>query len=160
MAARAAGRSASLLLRPVFLIALTAVVILAMLGWCGSSITAACGAPLPWDCGFGRLNARMQDTAEGFGQPIRHIFGPFFAVKRELPSPFDAHRAIASWSVIGSGNACMCRSARSCNASRIPSHGCSRDASPLTCSTASSRSWSCWRSCYESRSRYSLRLWS
>ena len=33
----------------------------------------------PWDCGFGGLNARMQDTAEGFGQPIRHIFAPFFA---------------------------------------------------------------------------------
>jgi hydrogenase-4 component B len=31
----------------------------------------------------------MQDTAEGFGQPIRHIFGSFFAMKRELPSPFD-----------------------------------------------------------------------
>lgn len=43
----------------------------------------------PWDCGFARLNARMQDTAEGFGQPIRHIFEPFFAMKRELPSPFD-----------------------------------------------------------------------
>jgi hydrogenase-4 component B len=43
----------------------------------------------PWDCGFGLLNARMQDTAEGFGQPIRHIFGSFFAMKRELPSPFD-----------------------------------------------------------------------
>jgi hydrogenase-4 component B len=43
----------------------------------------------PWDCGFGPLNARMQDTAEGFGQPIRHIFGSFFAMKRELPSPFD-----------------------------------------------------------------------
>jgi hydrogenase-4 component B len=45
----------------------------------------------PWDCGFGRLNARMQDTAEGFGQPIRHIFGTFFAISRELPSPFDRH---------------------------------------------------------------------
>jgi formate hydrogenlyase subunit 3/multisubunit Na+/H+ antiporter MnhD subunit len=44
----------------------------------------------PWDCGFGGLNARMQDTAEGFGQPIRHIFGVFFSIKRELPSPFDA----------------------------------------------------------------------
>jgi hypothetical protein len=44
----------------------------------------------PWDCGFGRLDARMQDTAEGFGQPIRHIFEPFFAMERELPSPFDA----------------------------------------------------------------------
>jgi hydrogenase-4 component B len=43
----------------------------------------------PWDCGFGGLTARMQDTAEGFGQPIRHIFGVFFAMKRELPSPFD-----------------------------------------------------------------------
>ena len=48
-----------------------------------------CAARQPWDCGFGGLNARMQDTAEGFGQPIRHIFGPFFAMKRELPSPFD-----------------------------------------------------------------------
>jgi len=43
----------------------------------------------PWDCGFGRLNSRMQDTAEGFGQPIRHLFQPFFAIARELPSPFD-----------------------------------------------------------------------
>jgi hydrogenase-4 component B len=43
----------------------------------------------PWDCGFGALSARMQDTAEGFGQPIRHIFTSFFAMKRELPSPFD-----------------------------------------------------------------------
>jgi hydrogenase-4 component B len=43
-----------------------------------------------WDCGFGGLNSRMQDTAEGFGQPIRHIFGTFFAMERELPSPFDA----------------------------------------------------------------------
>jgi NADH:ubiquinone oxidoreductase subunit 5 (subunit L)/multisubunit Na+/H+ antiporter MnhA subunit len=44
----------------------------------------------PWDCGFGRLDARMQDTAEGFGQPIRHVFQPFFSMLRELPSPFDA----------------------------------------------------------------------
>jgi hydrogenase-4 component B len=43
----------------------------------------------PWDCGFVRLDARMQDTAEGFGQPIRHIFQPFFAMRRELPTPFD-----------------------------------------------------------------------
>src|SRR3546814_113606 len=25
----------------------------------------------PWDCGFAAQTARMQDTAEGFGQPIR-----------------------------------------------------------------------------------------
>jgi hypothetical protein len=31
----------------------------------------------------------MQDTAEGFGQPIRQIFEPFFRMTRELPTPFD-----------------------------------------------------------------------
>jgi len=45
---------------------------------------------LPWACGFPWGNARMQDTAEGFGQPIRQIFEPFFVIQRELPSPFDA----------------------------------------------------------------------
>jgi hypothetical protein len=43
----------------------------------------------PWACGFPWLTARMQDTAEGFGQPIRQIFEPFFVMRRELPSPFD-----------------------------------------------------------------------
>ena len=43
-----------------------------------------------WDCGFGGLTSRMQDTAEGFGQPIRHLFQPLFAIVRELPSPFDS----------------------------------------------------------------------
>jgi hypothetical protein len=31
----------------------------------------------------------MQDSAEGFGQPIRHIFVSFFDMQRELPTPFD-----------------------------------------------------------------------
>ena len=44
----------------------------------------------PWDCGFGEVSPRMQDTAEGFGQPIRNIFQSFFAIERELPTPFDA----------------------------------------------------------------------
>jgi hydrogenase-4 component B len=44
----------------------------------------------PWDCGFPLQTARMQDTAEGFGQPIRQIFEPFFRMHRDLPSPFDA----------------------------------------------------------------------
>ena len=44
-----------------------------------------------WDCGFPAQTARMQDTAEGFGQPIRRIFEPFFKIESELPSPFDAH---------------------------------------------------------------------
>jgi len=45
---------------------------------------------LPWACGFPWGTARMQDTAEGFGQPIRQIFEPFFVMRRELPTPFDA----------------------------------------------------------------------
>ena len=44
----------------------------------------------PWDCGFPLQTPRMQDTAEGFGQPIRQIFEPFFRMERQLPSPFDA----------------------------------------------------------------------
>jgi formate hydrogenlyase subunit 3/multisubunit Na+/H+ antiporter MnhD subunit len=44
---------------------------------------------IPWACGFTWQSARMQDTAEGFGQPIRQIFEPFFRMRRELPSPFD-----------------------------------------------------------------------
>jgi hydrogenase-4 component B len=31
----------------------------------------------------------MQDTAEGFGQPIRQVFEPFYRMQRELPDPFD-----------------------------------------------------------------------
>ena len=42
-----------------------------------------------WDCGYPWQTARMQDTAEGFGQPIRHMFGAFFRMERELPSPAD-----------------------------------------------------------------------
>jgi hydrogenase-4 component B len=45
---------------------------------------------LPWACGFPWGTARMQDTAEGFGQPIRQIFEPFFVMQRDLPTPFDA----------------------------------------------------------------------
>jgi len=42
-----------------------------------------------WDCGYPHQTARMQDTAEGFGQPIRHMFGAFFAMERELPAASD-----------------------------------------------------------------------
>jgi hydrogenase-4 component B len=45
----------------------------------------------PWACGYPFVNARMQDTAEGFGQPIREIFAPLFRIERRLPSPFDQH---------------------------------------------------------------------
>jgi len=43
-----------------------------------------------WDCGFPAQTPRMQDTAEGFGQPIRQIFEQFFRIERLLPTPFDA----------------------------------------------------------------------
>ncbi len=43
-----------------------------------------------WDCGFPAQTARMQDTAEGFGQPIRRIFEPFFKIENEVPTPFDS----------------------------------------------------------------------
>jgi formate hydrogenlyase subunit 3/multisubunit Na+/H+ antiporter MnhD subunit len=43
----------------------------------------------PWDCGFPLQTPRMQDTAEGFGQPIRQIFEAFFEMERHLPTPFD-----------------------------------------------------------------------
>ncbi len=42
-----------------------------------------------WDCGYPEQTARMQDSAEGFGQPIRQIFEFFFGIVREVPSPFD-----------------------------------------------------------------------
>jgi hypothetical protein len=72
-----------------FLVAVTAVVLLA-----AASVRLfyhrRVRRAAPWDCGFARLDPRMQDTAEGFGQPIRHIFGAFFSLRRELPSPFDS----------------------------------------------------------------------
>ncbi|MDD2926119.1 hydrogenase 4 subunit B [Rhodoferax sp.] len=49
----------------------------------------------PWDCGYPWQTARMQDTAEGFGQPIRQIFEPFFRLQRQLPTAFDPHPVYA-----------------------------------------------------------------
>jgi NADH:ubiquinone oxidoreductase subunit 5 (subunit L)/multisubunit Na+/H+ antiporter MnhA subunit len=43
----------------------------------------------PWDCGHPWQTARMQDTAEGFGQPIRQMFEPFMRLTRKIPTPFD-----------------------------------------------------------------------
>jgi len=49
----------------------------------------------PWDCGYPWQTARMQDTAEGFGQPIRQIFEPFFRLRRHLPTASDAQPTYA-----------------------------------------------------------------
>lgn len=43
----------------------------------------------PWDCGFPAQTPRMQDTADAFGQPIRHVFGPLYRMHRVLPGPDD-----------------------------------------------------------------------
>jgi len=47
----------------------------------------------PWDCGFPEQTSRMEDTADGFGQPIRQIFEPVFRITREIPRP-DAARPV------------------------------------------------------------------
>ncbi|MEF3193591.1 MAG: hydrogenase 4 subunit B [Halothiobacillaceae bacterium] len=53
----------------------------------------------PWDCGYPEQTARMQDSAEGFGQPIRQIFSAFMRIEQETPNPFDRHPHYrgASW---------------------------------------------------------------
>ncbi len=43
----------------------------------------------PWDCGYPEQDARMQDSAEGFGQPIRQIFEVFMQAERDTPDPFE-----------------------------------------------------------------------
>jgi hydrogenase-4 component B len=45
----------------------------------------------PWDCGYPEQDARMEDTADGFGQPIRQIFAPVFQIRREIPRADDPH---------------------------------------------------------------------
>jgi formate hydrogenlyase subunit 3/multisubunit Na+/H+ antiporter MnhD subunit len=42
-----------------------------------------------WDCGWTQQTARMQDTAEGFGQPLRQIFAPFYRITWSGPTSFD-----------------------------------------------------------------------
>ncbi len=42
-----------------------------------------------WNCGHPVVGARMQDTAEGFGQPIRRIFTAFLAARHRQPAPDD-----------------------------------------------------------------------
>ncbi|MHB0921466.1 MAG: hydrogenase 4 subunit B [Thiomonas delicata] len=43
-----------------------------------------------WGCGATGLTPRMQDTAEGMGQPIRRLFAPFYQTRVDLPAPTDA----------------------------------------------------------------------
>ncbi len=75
---------------PIILLGVIIVVVAASFLIVRSVYRRAVRRASPWDCGFARLDPRMQDTAEGFGQPIRHIFSGFFSMERELPSALDA----------------------------------------------------------------------
>jgi hydrogenase-4 component B len=47
-----------------------------------------------WDCGFEKINPRMQYTATSFSMPIRRIFGFLFSVKEHVNlAPQPAHAA-------------------------------------------------------------------
>ncbi len=73
----------------VFLLGATAIVTLAV--WITKGVYhGRIRRSAPWDCGYPLQTPRMQDTAEGFGYPVRHIFEPFFRLQRQLPTPFDA----------------------------------------------------------------------
>ena len=61
----------------------------------------------PWDCGFPGSTPRMQDTAEGFGQPVKQVFDPFFRIEGEVLRPFDRaprYRETASKTGCGTGS--------------------------------------------------------
>ncbi len=136
VAARAPARPRASYSAPVFFIALTAVVVLTVLAvrrFYHHRVRRAAA----WDCGFGRLTPRMQDTAEGFGQPIRNIFGAFFVMKRELPSPFDREPRYRVTVDDRIWQRLYLPLERSSNASQTHSHGCSRDESqPISCTAS------------------------
>lgn len=44
-----------------------------------------------WDCGFPWQTSRMQDTAEGFGQPFEQIFSELISSKLRLPKASDTN---------------------------------------------------------------------
>ena len=46
---------------------------------------------IPWNGGYPSLTARMQDTAEGFGQPFKQIFAKLIDIKLTLPQAKDPH---------------------------------------------------------------------
>lgn len=43
-----------------------------------------------WACGAEPGSPRMQDSAEGFGQPVRRLFAPFFDLHVQAPAPWQA----------------------------------------------------------------------
>lgn len=72
----------------IFFVVVVAVLLLTVL-WVRRVYHGRVRRSDPWDCGYPEQDARMQDSAEGFGQPIRQIFEAFMRVERETPDPFD-----------------------------------------------------------------------
>ncbi len=74
---------------PLIFFAVVVVVLLLTFLWVRRVYHGRVRRSDPWDCGYAEEDARMQDSAEGFGQPIRQIFEVFMRVERETPDPFD-----------------------------------------------------------------------
>ncbi len=74
---------------PLIFLAVVVVVLLLTYLWVRRVYHGRVRRSDPWDCGYPEGDARMQDSAEGFGQPIRQIFEVFMRVERETPDPFD-----------------------------------------------------------------------
>lgn len=74
---------------PLIFFAVVVVVLLLTFLWVRRVYHGRVRRADPWDCGYPEGDARMQDCAEGFGQPIRQIFEVFMRVERETPDPFD-----------------------------------------------------------------------
>ncbi|MEO1766095.1 hydrogenase 4 subunit B [Thiobacter aerophilum] len=74
---------------PGVLLAVLLFMLLATLLWVRLAYHSRVRHAAAWDCGYPEQDGRMQDTAEGFGQPIRHVFDAFMKVEREMPDAFD-----------------------------------------------------------------------
>lgn len=74
---------------PLIFFAVVAAVLLLTFIWVRRVYHGRVRRSDPWDCGYPEHDARMQDSAEGFGQPIRQIFEVFMRVERETPDPFS-----------------------------------------------------------------------
>jgi formate hydrogenlyase subunit 3/multisubunit Na+/H+ antiporter MnhD subunit len=74
---------------PLIFFVVVAVVLLLTFLWVRRFYHGRVRRSDPWDCGYPEQDAHMQDSAEGFGQPIRQIFEVFMKVERKTPDPFD-----------------------------------------------------------------------
>ncbi|MEW5787228.1 MAG: hydrogenase 4 subunit B [Pseudomonadota bacterium] len=74
---------------PLVFFAVVLVTLLLVFLWVRKAYHGRVRRSDPWDCGYPEQDARMQDSAEGFGQPIRLIFSSFMRVERDTPDPFD-----------------------------------------------------------------------